>query len=326
MKIVGANHQPRSGRSHATLRRTASRSPSDTSASIRSSCSDELIAPTSVFLSSGSPIRSRPIAPRACRSPRRPPTPGSAGASRAAHVALVEEDPVDDPFDRLVERGILEDDVGGLAAQLEREQDAAAGQRRLDVLATAVEPVKATLSIPGSRTRWRPPRPSPGSIETTPGGSSASWMISARSSAVSGLRRLEHRRVPQASAGASFHAAISNGKFQGTICPATPSSSTAGRAVRQLVRPARVVEEVRRGGGTSTSRDSRIGLPPSSDSTIASSRARSWISRAMRNELARSRPLRAAQPAWAARADSTAARMSAGRRRPPRPPAARWPG
>ena len=32
---------------------------------------------------------------------------------------------------------------------------------------------------------------------------------------------------PQASAGASFHAAISNGKFQGTICPATPSSSTA---------------------------------------------------------------------------------------------------
>jgi hypothetical protein len=27
---------------------------------------------------------------------------------------------------------------------------------------------------------------------------------------------------PQASAGASFHAAIKSGKFQGMICPATP--------------------------------------------------------------------------------------------------------
>jgi hypothetical protein len=32
---------------------------------------------------------------------------------------------------------------------------------------------------------------------------------------------------PHASAGASFHAAISSGKFHGTICPATPSGSTA---------------------------------------------------------------------------------------------------
>ena len=28
---------------------------------------------------------------------------------------------------------------------------------------------------------------------------------------------------PHASAGASFHAAISSGKFQGMICPATPN-------------------------------------------------------------------------------------------------------
>jgi hypothetical protein len=32
--------------------------------------------------------------------------------------------------------------------------------------------------------------------------------------------------LPHASAGASFQAAISRGKFQGTICAATPSGST----------------------------------------------------------------------------------------------------
>ena len=36
-------------------------------------------------------------------------------------MALIEEDPVDDPFDHLVDRGVLEDDVRALAAELERE-------------------------------------------------------------------------------------------------------------------------------------------------------------------------------------------------------------
>src|ERR687888_467268 len=39
----------------------------------------------------------------------------------AADVALVEVDAVDDPLDRLVERGVVEDDVRGLTAELERE-------------------------------------------------------------------------------------------------------------------------------------------------------------------------------------------------------------
>ena len=53
----------------------------------------------------------------------------------AAHVALVEEDAVDHALDRLVERGVLEHDVRGLAAQLEREALAAAGGRAPDRLA-----------------------------------------------------------------------------------------------------------------------------------------------------------------------------------------------
>src|SRR6185436_16662862 len=41
--------------------------------------------------------------------------------ARAADVSLVEVDAVDDPLDRLVERAVVEDDVRGLAAELERQ-------------------------------------------------------------------------------------------------------------------------------------------------------------------------------------------------------------
>ena len=94
---------------------------------------------------------------------------------------------------------------------------------------TAVDPVNATLSMPGARTSAAPVAPSPGRIETTPGGSSASWQISASSSAVSGVvsAGLRIAALPQASAGASFHAAISSGKFHGTIWPTTPSGATS---------------------------------------------------------------------------------------------------
>ena len=84
---------------------------------------------------------------------------------------------------------------------------------------TAVDPVNAILSIPGARTSEEPVAPSPVRIVTTPGGRSASWQISARSSAVSGVvsAGLRIATLPHASAGASFHAAISSGKFHGTI-------------------------------------------------------------------------------------------------------------
>ena len=59
---------------------------------------------------------------------------------------------------------------------------------------------------------------------TTPSGSPASWQISASSSAVSGVvsAGLSTAVLPHASAGASFHAAISSGKFHGTTWPTTP--------------------------------------------------------------------------------------------------------
>ena len=52
-------------------------------------------------------------------------------------------------------------------------------------------------------------------------------MMSARASTLSevSLEGLNTMQLPAASAGASFHAAMRNGKFHGTICPTTPSGS-----------------------------------------------------------------------------------------------------
>ena len=53
----------------------------------------------------------------------------------------------------------------------------------------------------------------------------ARWMISASFKAVSDVVSAGFKTTvfPVTSAGAIFQAAISNGKFQGIICPATPS-------------------------------------------------------------------------------------------------------
>ena len=67
VKIVGGNQKPRSGSSQGGDQRCApSASPASLSSRMRASCAAELIAPMSVFLSSGSPRRS--VAMRACSS------------------------------------------------------------------------------------------------------------------------------------------------------------------------------------------------------------------------------------------------------------------
>ena len=92
----------------------------------------------------------------------------------AAHLALVEVDAVDDPLDRLVERRVVEDDVGGLAAKLQGELLVRARDGRAAIiLPTAVEPVKATLLTSGCVTSSIPISPGPVMMFTTPGGSSA---------------------------------------------------------------------------------------------------------------------------------------------------------
>ena len=93
----------------------------------------ELIAPTSVFLSSGSPTRIVDEAVLELVDQRlgdrlldEQPRAG------AADLALVEVDAVDDALDRLVERRVVEDDVRGLAAELQRQRLVGAGDAAVD--------------------------------------------------------------------------------------------------------------------------------------------------------------------------------------------------
>ena len=92
-------------------------------------------------------------------------------------------------------------------------------------LPTSVEPVNAILSMPGCLTSAAPVLPSPVTMLTTPGGSSAWRSTSQKSSAVSGVVSAGLRTTvfPHASAGAIFHDSISSGKFHGMIWPATPT-------------------------------------------------------------------------------------------------------
>src|SRR5215472_12666771 len=85
-------------------------------------------------------------------------------------------------------------------------------------LPTSVEPVKATLFTSGCPTTAAPVSPAPVAMLTTPGGSPTCWHTSASRSAVSGVvsAGLSTHVLPAASAGASFHAAISQGKFHVT--------------------------------------------------------------------------------------------------------------
>jgi len=95
-------------------------------------------------------------------------------------------------------------------------------------LPTSVEPVKATLSTPGWLASGAPVvSPKPVTTFSTPFGRPASWISSARRSAVSGVSSAGFSTTvqPQASAGASFHAAIRIGKFHGMIWPTTPIGS-----------------------------------------------------------------------------------------------------
>src|SRR5918996_4807572 len=93
---------------------------------------------------------------------------------------------------------------------------------------TSVEPVKLTFDTRGSVTSAEPrDEPGPGSTDTASGGTPASTRISPSASVDSGVAEagLTTMVFPQASAGASFHVAITAGKFHGVISAETPTGS-----------------------------------------------------------------------------------------------------
>ena len=98
---------------------------------------------------------------------------------------------------------------------------------RATFLPTSVDPVNASFLKPLCSSIYCPDlEPEPVSTLNTPAGST-SWISLASSSTLNGvaLEDLNTVQQPLASTGASFQAAMRNGKFQGTICPTTPIGS-----------------------------------------------------------------------------------------------------
>src|SRR5580692_9897720 len=96
---------------------------------------------------------------------------------------------------------------------------------RATILPVAVEPMKATPSVPGFEAISSPTiGPGPVTRLNTPGGRSASAMHSASApahTAVDGAG-VQTTALPDASAGATSSAGIVYGQFQGLITPITP--------------------------------------------------------------------------------------------------------
>ncbi|SUQ50950.1 hypothetical protein CNEONATNEC26_02314 [Clostridium neonatale] len=94
-------------------------------------------------------------------------------------------------------------------------------------LPTSVDPVNANLSIPLLCCKYSPLfEPLPVITLITPLGIiSCINLISSNTLSEVLLDGLKTETSPAANTGASFQAAIKNGKFQGTICPTTPSGS-----------------------------------------------------------------------------------------------------
>ncbi|MNO93857.1 hypothetical protein D3C76_854640 [compost metagenome] len=93
-------------------------------------------------------------------------------------------------------------------------------------LPTWVEPVNTSASTSMCRPRALPAvSPRPGTTFSTPSGMPASSASSASRRAENGdcSAGLSTTELPAASAGASFQAAMSSGKFHGTTAPITPS-------------------------------------------------------------------------------------------------------
>ena len=206
---------------------------------------------------------------------------------------------------------------------------------RAIILPTAVEPVNASLSMPGWPTiacRWRP---APVTMLTTPGGRSAWRQTSAKSSAVSGVvsAGLRTSVLPHASAGAIFHDSMSSGKFHGTTWPddaqrlAGPARGRRGRACRPSPRGRRSAPPARGEVDVAGLLD-RLAVVQASRGRRTHGRS-SWRMRAIRKRyLPRSAPLIRDQT----RVGRPRGRLSRPRRRrrhsPRRPRRAppRWPG
>ena len=150
----------------------------------------------------------------------------------AADLSLIEPDAIDQALDRAVEVGVLKMMKGDLPPSSSESRLWLEAVALRMARPTSVDPVNAILATSGCFTNASPVEPSPVTMLTTPGGSAISEQISAKASAVSGVNSagLSTTVLPVARAGAIFQASISNGKFQGMICPTTPHAVYPGNS------------------------------------------------------------------------------------------------
>ena len=200
-------------------------------------------------------------------------------------------------------------------------------------LPTSVDPVNAILSTPGWVTSAAPVVPAPVSTFTTPGGSPACWQTSASSSAVSGVvsAGLSTQVLPVGERGRQ----LPRGHQQREV----PRDHLAGDAERarlraqpgvlQLVRPARVVEEMRSG-----ERDvdvagflDRLAVVEALQHRELAGSLLQWPGRSGTGTWPARRRASAPDPLVRARGrGDRAVDVGRARRRPPPPAAPRWPG
>ena len=219
---------------------------------MRASCSAELIAPMSVFLSSGSPTRSVPM--RRCRL---------AMTSSCIDSCTSSREPAQQTWPWLKKMPWTMPSTAWSIGASSKTMLAAlppssrvsflrvpATARAID-LPTSVEPVNATLSTSACSTTARPVSPAPVTMLTTPGGQVglAADLGEQQRGQRGGLGRLEDDGV----AGGQRRGDLPRQHQQREV----PRDDLAGHAERargraearvvELVGPARVVEEVRRG-------------------------------------------------------------------------------
>ena len=164
-----------------------------------------------------------------------------------AHLTLVEEDRVARRARGPLEvRIVRHDDVRRLATALERDALQVRLRRQYCMTGLAGRGRAGegdAIDVHVQRERLAGCLPNPGTTLNTPAGMPASSASSASRIAVSGdfSEGLSTSELPAASTGPIFQAAMSSGKFQGTIAPTTPigsrviSASVPGARRRDLV-------------------------------------------------------------------------------------------
>jgi len=173
--------------------------------------------------------------------------------SCAAHVSLVEEDAVDDALDGLVDRGVVEDHVRSLAAELEGEALVAAGRRAHDRLAHLRRAGEGDLVDPGMLDEQ-----APGVARSGEDVDDARGQVGLPADVGEGQRGqrrrlgwLEHDGVAARKGGCDLPGQHEEREVPGNDLRSHTHGSWVASIARmlELVGPARVVEEVRRDQG-----------------------------------------------------------------------------